>query len=101
MSGVDTAYATGFVDSEVARVNSPPFVDKAVASETQVLYRSTHEQRDLRPTPRRGARLHCLRAPPAARASTGVARPPLGPAADRQPGAGHASARDRALVQRS
>ena len=26
MSGVDTAYAAGFVDSDVARVNSPPFL---------------------------------------------------------------------------
>jgi hypothetical protein len=40
MSGVDTAYAAGFVDSEVARVNSPLFVDNALASETPVLYRS-------------------------------------------------------------
>jgi len=31
MSGVDTAYAASFVDSDVARVNSPPFFDNALA----------------------------------------------------------------------
>jgi hypothetical protein len=29
MSGVDTAYAASFVDSEGARVNSPPVFDNA------------------------------------------------------------------------
>jgi hypothetical protein len=32
MSGVDTAHAASFVDSEMARVNSPPFIDGAAAA---------------------------------------------------------------------
>jgi hypothetical protein len=34
MSGVDTAHAAGFVDSDLARVNSPTYFDGALPKET-------------------------------------------------------------------
>jgi hypothetical protein len=44
MSGVDTAYAAGFVDSDVAQVNSPPFFEVARRETVGKVAISTEEE---------------------------------------------------------